>query len=657
MFPFLSFSSHFFPFSFSFFFFLFLTPIPLFLSLLFQRYGTKQEVEENRKCEEDERRLDVSKSTLEGEVSYYYCYYNYYYQGNTICWLLVIYHRHFSLLPLHLQQFPMSPLTLFPYQGLDNPIRFKPNKFIVTPRDANGKIIPLKLRQIQATVTSMGGQGVPVTLVRGEGEYAGRFVVCCLLFVICYLLFVICCLLCFLVYCYYLSSYRALISFFFPFFLPLSLPSFIGSFIPVEQGAHVLDVTLKGEHMVTCPRLINVVDDSSLPSSLLPPPLFSHATCLVKGMEEGGWEGEVKELVISPCDAAGNFLSGVSRERVQVVFTNARGGVEEVKIEEVLVDEGGVGGKRKGELVASFVPSVAGGGGVVCVLVDGRPIEGFPCCMNVKRRPPQLDIQKTLVKGVGVVAKVREGGVGEEGRAVVGGKHGISVFPFLPPGYTIEDVDIDRVGVRVWEKDEGGKRGKEMIVKREKELGGVVGSFDVGRVGEYEVEVTVDGVVVEGVGGVWAVEAVDLGMVTVEGLTGEKKYVGKVDEFKIRLRNAERRGVRGGKGRVEAVFVNAKGVREVVTLEDGGEEGEVVGRWVPMVEGGCMVSVYVDGEQILGPCMVDVCGSSSAPVAVSGESIAYGPGLGDIVKGEGTHFFVQLNDAVCVFFCLFFYFN
>ena len=419
-----------------------------------------------------------------------------------------------------------------------------------------------------------------------------------------------------------------------------SLPfSFIGTFTPIEQGAHIVDVTLKDEHMINCPQLIQVTDGSN-PASFLPPPLSLGKT-LVRGVDEGAWEGEVKELVISPCDAAGNILQGVSRERVQVVFTNARGGVEKVNLKEVSVDGHG---KKKGELVATFVPSVAGVGGVVCVLVDGVPIDGFPCTMTVKRRPPKLDVQKTVVKGVGEVGKVGIGGVGGGGRCVAGGKHGISVFPLLEGGYTIEDVDLDRVGVRVWKK-EGGRRGKEEIVELERGLGGMVGTFAVGSVGEYEVEVTVDGEVVGGVGGVWAVEGVDLGKTEVTGLEeGKKRYVGRMEELKVVLRNGEGGVVRGGKERVEVVIVNAKGVREVVEWEEL-EGGELAGKWMPGVEGECFVSVYVDGEMIMAPSIM-VLPSSSLPSVHPGSSVAYGPGLGDIVRGEGTHFFVQLNDAV-----------
>ena len=106
-------------------------------------------------------------------------------------------------------------------EGLVNPKRFKPNKFIITPRDENGEIIGCKLRQIKVTLASVSGQSVPVTLVRGEGEDEGRFV---------------------------------------------------GSFVPVELGAHVLDVMLTGEHMGGCPKLIHVVEEGQSP---LPPPSCS----------------------------------------------------------------------------------------------------------------------------------------------------------------------------------------------------------------------------------------------------------------------------------------------------------------------------------------------------------------------------------------------
>ena len=181
----------------------------------------------------------------------------------------------------------------------------------------------------------------------------------------------------------------------------------------------------------------------------------------MSGVDGESWVGEEKELIIQPRDISGNLV-GVSPDRIQVVVTNARGEAEVMELKEVLVDGGG---KKKGELVATFVPSVAGEA-VVCVLIDGRPVNGFPRNFHVKRRPPKLNIQKTILTGVGETCEV-------------GKIHGVSVFPYLEEGFSIDDVDLERVEVRVWKKGDG----ESVRVMLEKELGAVVGSFKVAKEG------------------------------------------------------------------------------------------------------------------------------------------------------------------------------
>ena len=108
----------------------------------------------------------------------------------------------------------------------------------------------------------------------------------------------------------------------------------------------------------------------------------------------------------------------------------------------------------------------------------------------------------------------------------------------------------------------------------------------------------VDGVVVGG-GGVWGVEGVDVGKTQVVGFgNGEKKKLGKEEKFRVALKNRDGKPVKGGKDRIEVVIVNAEGGREEVVIEGGVGVGELVGKWVPSVEGECVVTVYVEGEQV-----------------------------------------------------------
>ena len=533
----------------------------MFLAQFYQQYGTKEEVELNRKTEMDIARVDIGRCGIDGE-------------------------------------------------GVTSPLRYKVNRFTITPRDANGEIVHLKLRQINASVTSLNGTTVPIQLKRNEDG------------------------------------------------------SFEASYIPVELGRHMLDVQINDLHVTDCPRIIEVVDSLPDPSKCLAfgPGLNSAKVSVGTEftIETRGSDGSIVDVTtdrikVRVVDSNGHLLPSVPIERTangtfNVKYTPIIPGNYEIFVEvdgknirdspwkvnvtpseasaqncfaygpgleggspnekmEFFVEAHDVNGspseipqdklsvfvcvpsglvnadvtKTSRGYAVSFVPPLEGNF-FIDVKVGGVSVTNCPRSVVVKKPKAVIDPLRSKVEGV------------ED--CEVGVAHEFVIHTLTQTGEPVTDAELDRIKVIVT----NSKKKVEVVTLDRGEDGLIRARFTPNSVGNACACVLLDGQPFNGFpcnfsvfkrppivdldrSEVFGVRDCDINVLQNIAVFPRTKEGVTIDDLDI--------------GRVQIVLTNSIGEKVNVEMSRG-SDGEIIGSFIPITPGEWSVSVTIDGKELSG---------------------------------------------------------